>query len=97
VNVVSKRGLLKLAARRPDSLDPLTSWYRLVSRVLWRGLHDVRKDFPSADQVGDVLIFNIKGNRYRLITRVNYPARRLFVKALLTHGEYDRKEWIRWA
>lgn len=48
------------------------------------------------DQVGDVLIFDIMGGSYRLIARVNYPARRLYVKALLTHREYDRKEWMKW-
>ena len=97
MNVISKRGLLKLAARHADSLDPLVGWFHVARKANWRGLSDVRRDFPSADQVGDVLIFNIKGNHYRLITRMNYPGRRIFVKALLTHAEYNRKEWMKWA
>jgi mRNA interferase HigB len=56
----------------------------------------MREVFPPMDQVGDVLIFDIMGGSYRLIARVNYPARRLYVKALLTHREYDRKEWMKW-
>jgi mRNA interferase HigB len=67
-----------------------------VRRASWKGLHDVRRQFPSADQVGDVLIFNIKGNHYRLITRVNYQVGRIYVKAVLTHAEYNRKEWMKW-
>ncbi len=73
------------------------AWFHIVRRAKWKGLQEVRRDFPSADQVGHVLIFNIKGNRYRLITRVNYVGQRIFIKALLTHAEYDRKEWMKWA
>lgn len=61
------------------------------------GLHEVRKEFPSADQVGNVLIFNVLGGSYRLIVRVSWVSQRIFVKALLTHKEYDRKEWMKWA
>jgi mRNA interferase HigB len=97
VNVVSRRGLLELAARHARTLEPLLAWFRITRKAHWRGLQEVRKGLPSADQVGDVLIFNIKGSHYRLITRVNYVGQRVFVKALLRHGEYDRKEWMKWA
>lgn len=59
-------------------------------------LEDVRADFPAADQVGRVLVFNVRWNALRLIVTVDYPTKRLFVKALLTHKEYDRKEWMKW-
>ena len=68
-----------------------------MKRAQWRGLNAVRKDYPSADQVGDVLIFNVLGGNYRLIGRVTYAGQRIYVKALMTHGEYDRKEWMKWA
>ena len=90
--MVSRRGLLGLAARHAGTLEPLLAWFRLTRKAQWHGLQEVREDLPSADQVSDVLIFNIKGNHYRLITRVNYVGQRVFVKALLTHSEYDRKE-----
>ena len=60
-------------------------------------IRDVRRSFPDADQVGEALVFNIRGNRYRLIATVFYPARTIYLKALLTHNEYDREEWKRWA
>ena len=97
MNVISKRGLLKLAACHADVLDPLVAWFHVARKAEWRGLNDVRKDFPSADQVGEALVFNIKGNRYRLIARVNYRRQRIFVKELLTHVEYNREGWIKWA
>ena len=75
----------------------LTAWYRVGRKAEWASLLDLRKAFPSADQVGNVVIFNILGGHYRLITRVSYEGKRLYVKALLTHTEYDRKEWLKWA
>ena len=96
MHVISRCGLIDAAAKHADALDQILAWYKVVRRASWKGLHDVRRQFPSADQVGDVLIFNIKGNHYRLITRVNYQVGRIYVKAVLTHAEYNRKEWMKW-
>lgn len=97
VNVISKAGLLKLARKHPETLTTLTLWHKVAKKSEWRGLHEVRRQYPSADQVGDVLIFDVLAGNFRLMTRVNYSAQRIFVKALLNHGEYDRKEWMKWA
>jgi len=89
--------LLKLASKHPGCLKELTRWYRTARKATWRHFNDVRRDFASADQVGAVLIFDVSHNALRLIVRVNYTYRTLYVKALLTHKEYDRKEWMKWA
>ena len=80
-----------------DTLATLTLWYKVAKKAQWRGLHEVRRQYPSADQVGDVLIFDILGGNFRLITRPMYDRQRIYVKALLNHREYDRKEWTKWA
>jgi mRNA interferase HigB len=97
VNVIIKAGLMEEAARHPETTQVLTDFHRRARKATWHGLHEVRQDFPSADQVGSVVIFNILGGNYRLITAVNYSRQTMFVKALLTHREYDRKEWMKWA
>jgi len=97
VIVISKRGLLSLVARHPETMASLIVWHERVRRATWLGLINVRRDFPSADQIGSVLIFNVMGGNYRLITTVAYQAQRIYVKALLTHREYERKEWTKWA
>jgi mRNA interferase HigB len=73
-----------------DALGPLRAWYRAAEGADWSNFADVRRDFPSADAVGDKLIFNIGGNKYRLIVRVSYRYRRLSLKWIGTHAEYDR-------
>jgi len=97
VNVISKPGLMTEARRHPETLSVLDSFYRKARKASWQGLQDVRQQFPSADQVGNVLIFNVLGGNYRLIMTVNYSRQTMFFKALLTHREYDRKEWKKWA
>ncbi|HME10569.1 MAG TPA: type II toxin-antitoxin system HigB family toxin [Bryobacteraceae bacterium] len=95
--MISKSGLLELAEKHPEALPALTLWYRVARKAVWRGLHEVRGAYPSADQVGDVLIFNVLGGNFRLMTRVRYDLQRIYIKALLNRREYDRKEWMKWA
>jgi mRNA interferase HigB len=97
VNVISKSGLRKLTKKHPETVPALFLWYKVTKKADWRGLHEVRRDYPSADQVGDVLIFDTLGNNFRLMTRVNYNVQRIYVKAVMNHREYDRKEWMKWA
>ena len=99
MHVISKRGLMKRAeSKKVDSetISELDAWLRAAHMAAWRNLADVRDDFPSADQVGSTLVFNIRHNRYRLIAFVVYRKQKLYVKALLTHKEYDREDWKKW-
>ena len=98
MNVISVRGLhLLLKGKSPDVAEDVASWFKTAVAAHWGSIRDVRQSFPDADQVGEALVFNIRGNRYRLIATVFYPARTIYLKALLTHHEYDREEWKRWA
>ena len=96
MNVVSKRGLRKLLVKLPATEAEALDWYRLAAAADWTCLADVRKTFPTADQIGEVLVFDLLHNRYRLITSVFFAAREIYIKALLTHSEYDREEWKKW-
>jgi mRNA interferase HigB len=96
VNVIAKLHLKKLIAKHPQVEDELLAWHKIARAADWASLPDVRRNFPSADLVGMVLIFDISGNRLRLITVASWRSKRIYVKALLTHKEYDRKEWMKW-
>lgn len=96
MNVISKRGLMKLARKHPRAIEELAEWYKAARGARWTRLEDVRKNFRSADQIGEALVFDIAWNNLRLITTVEYPTKRIFVKALMSHKEYDRKEWMKW-
>ncbi len=96
MNVVSKRGLNQHISKAVACRKELEIWYRIAKQASWQSLVDVRVDYRTADLVGRLLIFNLLHNKYRLIVRENFQGQSLFVKAVLTHDEYDRKEWMRW-
>lgn len=81
----------------PEASNAVEQWWRTLRRADWSSLADCGQIYRSADQVGRVLIFNILGNQYRLITVVNWGAQRIYVKALLSHAEYSRNLWHKWA
>ena len=68
-------------------------WYKVARSAAWRTLVDVKKTYPSADFVAPYTVFNIKGNAYRLIVKIEYRWQIIFVKHLLTHAVYDKEDW----
>jgi len=93
LHVISRKKLKEAAQQHGDLEAPLDVWFRIAKRATWRTLGEVRKTFASADLVGKWTIFNIKGNRYRLITEINYRFQRIYVRHVLTHNEYDQEKW----
>jgi mRNA interferase HigB len=96
VNVISKRGLFERAAKYADAKSALQVWFDTAVEAEWKNLVDVRKAFPDTDMVGDLAIFNIRGNRYRLIVRMVFQYKRLYIKEFLTHAQYDKGSWKKW-
>ena len=78
-----------------DGEGPLRAWYTHVNSktVSWRSWADVKASFASASIVGDCIVFNIGGNKYRLISRVRYATQKAFVLKVMTHSEYDEDNW----
>jgi mRNA interferase HigB len=97
VNVISKAHLRELIEKHPQAEGALLAWHKITRAANWTRLSDVRQQFPSADMIGMVIVFNILHNDLRLITVASWRSKRIYVKALLTHKQYDRKEWMKWA
>lgn len=75
---------------RSDSEQPLKAWYKLVSEASWSHFADVKAQLGSASAVGERVVFNIGGNKYRLVTYINYEFHTVYVRFVGTHREYDR-------
>jgi len=93
LRIFTHRTLLQYATKHRDAAEPLEFWYRITKRATWDHLPAVRGVFPHADAAGKYTVFNIKGNKYRLITEINFAKGFVFVRAFLTHAEYDREDW----
>ncbi|WP_439566455.1 type II toxin-antitoxin system HigB family toxin [Gloeocapsopsis crepidinum] len=59
----------------------------------WQNFVELREVFPSADQVGKLIVFNIGGNKYRLIAFIDYTYQKVFIRYVLNHSEYDKDDW----
>ena len=93
VHVITRRRLIEFALKRPDARRPLLHWFAIVRKTDYSSFTDLRITFPSADQVGLFTVFNIGGNKYRLIVAIHYNRKKVYVRHVLTHAEYDRGTW----
>ncbi len=86
-----------MMTEHPAVARALDAWWRSTKAAQWRHIEECRRSFATVDQVGRCLIFNLMGNSYRLIAVVSWRNQRIYVKALLTHREYERNTWHKWA
>lgn len=98
MRVISLKRLREFWERHPDAEGALRAWYRVASAARWRSLQDARAAYPHADGVetenGETLtVFNVCGNKYRLVVRIRYDFQLVNVRAVLTHAEYDKGWW----
>jgi len=85
--------LNEFALKYPDSLSALEHWYRIMKTSRFANFTELRKIFPSADQVTNKTVFNIGGNKYSLIAALHYNHGRVYIRAILTHRDYDKGTW----
>ena len=93
MNVISFKRIREFSSIHRDAETSLTAWYKTTKRANWQNLAELKAVYPSADLVGRYVVFNIGGNKYRLIARIVYRSQTLFVVAVLTHEEYDLGKW----
>ena len=97
MQIITRKHLEEAAAAHKDAADELKTWQQIVKAARWRTFEEVRSVFKDADDVDDYVIFNIRHNRYRLVTVVHYVKTRegkqtkghVYIRSFLTHKEYN--------
>ena len=89
---------MQFARKHPDSREALLRWYAAIAEGEWSNFSELRRMFAHADQVRvasgrTATVFNIGGNKYRLIAAIHYNRQRVFVMRIYSHREYDRIDW----
>ena len=90
MRIFNRRTLRDACAKHRPAAEALRAWWAEAEKASWASMADVRAHFPTADRVADRIIFNIKGNKYRLVVAYDVPRHSLFIKFVGTHAEYDR-------
>lgn len=98
MRIFTRKGLRDFSRRYPDIADAIEKFERIVQEAEWGSLQDVRRIYPHADAVTvasgrTATVFNLGGNKYRLVVAIHYNTQRLYVLCLLTHAEYSRDLW----
>lgn len=93
MHIITRKRLNEFAAKHPTARSGLVHWYRTLKLASVHSFADIRTLFPSADQVGRLTVFNISGNNVRLIAAIHYNRQKVYIRAVLTHEEYDTGRW----
>lgn len=93
MHVITRKRLLDFGKKHPEASLSLDVWYRIVKNTEISNFSELRKIFPSADKVGNFTVFNIGGNKIRLISAIHYNTQCLYIRFVLTHKEYDKEKW----
>jgi len=93
MHIITRKRLNDFAQNHPEIRSALEHWYRHMKRNNFASFAELRTIFPTADQVGKLTVFNIGGNRVRLIAAMHYNRHKVYIRAVLTHQEYDQNKW----
>jgi mRNA interferase HigB len=92
MHVITRKRLNEFAEKFPDSKSALARWYAAM-KTGSSNFAELRAVFPTADRVGKLTVFNIGGNKVRLIAAIHYNRKKIYIRAVLTHAEYDEGRW----
>ena len=93
MHVITRKRLNDFVDRHPETRSGLENWYQLMKSKNYDGFSALRADFPAADQVGKLTVFNVGGNKVRLVAAIHYNRRKVYIRAVLTHRDYDKGAW----
>jgi len=92
VRIVSEKRIREFIEREPRSGEALWHWVDAIESAAWNNPRELKVTFGSASFVGDLTVFNIGGNKYRIAAFVHYRAQIVYIKRIGTHEEYDKWE-----
>jgi mRNA interferase HigB len=93
MHVISFRRLKEFWTKHPQAEKPLRAWHQVAERAQWRNLNELRATFPHADVVGKCIVFNVGGNKFRLVVVAHFNRGKLYVRKVMTHAEYSKGRW----
>ena len=93
MKLISNKVLREFSSIHPAAASPLQDWRHLVERGDYRNFAELRLTFASVDKVGERFVFNLGGNKYRLVAAIAFSVQTMWIKSVLTHADYDKGAW----
>ena len=95
MHIITRKRIREFVEKYPDSQSSLDTWYRIIKRIDYDSFSELKQYFSSADYVDGYVVFNISGNKYRLIAVIHFNRKKVYIREILTHSEYDKNKWHR--
>jgi len=93
MHIITRKRLNEFAEEHPTAASGLAHWYRTLKKNNPANFAELRRIFPHADQVEGLTVFNIGGNKARLVAALHYNRRKVYIRAVLTYAEYNAGKW----
>ena len=97
LRIITKKKLIDFALEHPAAREPIDRWILAFKRNDFKNITEIKASYPSVDRVGELYVFNLGGNNFRLVVKVLFNARVVFIRAIMTHAEYDKNKWKRYS
>ncbi|MGB3694225.1 MAG: type II toxin-antitoxin system HigB family toxin [Spirulinaceae cyanobacterium] len=93
MHIITRSRLVAFWENHPDAETSLSLWYKRAATASWQNFVELRQVFPSADQVSKFTVFNIGGDKYRLVAFIDYKYQKIFIRHVLTHSDHSKDTW----
>jgi len=93
MKIISNSALRAFAVLHPQAEEPLLGWRRVIEKNRFGNWAELKSSFNAIDRVGELTVFDIAGNKYRLIAYIRFEKQIVYIKAVLTHQDYDKGAW----
>jgi mRNA interferase HigB len=90
MRVISRRALREFWELNPQAKEPLSAWFRIMERSDFPNFSAIKQAFSAADYVPPYTVFDVGGNKFRIIAMIHYNRERMYIRSVFTHAEYDR-------
>ena len=93
MHIVSHKAIRIFCEKHGEATNALNYWYKVAKRATWNSFLDVKQSFNAADFVAPYVVFDVGGNKYRLIAEINFRRQVLFIRGIMTHKQYEKGAW----
>lgn len=93
MRVISHKAIREFSEAHPESSTAIDYWYRVTRKAFWVSFADIKLTFNTADYVPPFVVFDIGGNKYRLVAKINFGRKVVFIRRIMPHEEYSKGSW----
>ncbi len=93
MHIITQKRIWDAKIKHPEAASALDGWYRVMKKNQFFGFSEMKRSFNSLDKVNDFYIFDIGGNKLRLIANIHFNRQKIYIRYVLTHKEYEKGTW----